>query len=188
MIGRDPAAFAVDAEPGRGIALRIEIEDEHLLADGRKRGSQVDRRCGLADAALLVGEHQNARLGRTRSCFGSAAIAHHEWLSMEVMRRILASESVRLGRMSAVNVHLFRASVNSISASRPLGKTPIVPAFSNGSVHSSSRGSAARARAETTSAFPVKPGMTVSSRASWIVADTPARRGEWRGEGHFAGF
>ena len=35
-----------------------------------------------------------------------------------------------------MNVHFFRASVNSDSASRPLGKRPVVPVFNMGSVHS----------------------------------------------------
>ena len=52
---------AVDAETGRGIALRIEIDDQDFLADGGKRGAEIDRRRGLADAALLVGDRKDAR-------------------------------------------------------------------------------------------------------------------------------
>ena len=52
---------AVDAETGRGIALRIEIDDQHFLADGGERGAEIDRRRGLADAALLVGDREHAR-------------------------------------------------------------------------------------------------------------------------------
>ena len=64
VIGRVAAAATVDAEPGRGIALRIEIDDQHLLADGGKRGAEIDRRRGLADAALLVGDGEHARRPR----------------------------------------------------------------------------------------------------------------------------
>ena len=55
------AALAVDAKAGRGVALRIEIEDQHGLADGGECGAQIDRGRGLADAALLVGDGENAR-------------------------------------------------------------------------------------------------------------------------------
>ena len=34
VIGRDGALLPVDAEARRGIALRIEIDDQHTLADG----------------------------------------------------------------------------------------------------------------------------------------------------------
>ena len=64
VIGRAVAVAAVDAEPGRGVALRIEIDDQHALADGGQRGAEIDRGRGLADAALLVGERQDARMGR----------------------------------------------------------------------------------------------------------------------------
>ena len=56
VIGRGFTAPAVDAETGRGVALRIEVDHQHLLPDGGERGAEVDRRRGLADAALLVGE------------------------------------------------------------------------------------------------------------------------------------
>ena len=62
VIGRAVAVAAVDAEPGRGIALRIEIDDQHALADRGQRGAEIDRGRGLAHAALLVGERQDARL------------------------------------------------------------------------------------------------------------------------------
>ena len=62
VIGRARAIAAVDAETGRGVALRIEIDDQHALADRGQRGAEVDRGGGLADAALLVGQRQNARM------------------------------------------------------------------------------------------------------------------------------
>src|SRR5712672_4629656 len=61
IVGRDLPALLVDAEPGRGIALRIEIDDEHALADGGERGAEIDGGRGLADTALLVGDRQNPR-------------------------------------------------------------------------------------------------------------------------------
>ena len=64
VIGRAAAVAAVDAEPGRGIALRIEIDDQHALADRGQRRAEIDRGRRLADAALLVGERQDARMAR----------------------------------------------------------------------------------------------------------------------------
>ena len=64
VIGRAVAVAAVDAETGRGVALRIEIDDQHALADCGECGAEIDRGGGLADAALLVGKRQDARMGR----------------------------------------------------------------------------------------------------------------------------
>src|SRR5687767_12163656 len=44
----------VDAESARGIALRVEIDDESTCTGESEVGSQVDHRGRLADAALLV--------------------------------------------------------------------------------------------------------------------------------------
>ena len=41
--------------------MRIEIDDQDVLADGGQRRAKIDRGRGLADAALLVGDGQNAR-------------------------------------------------------------------------------------------------------------------------------
>ena len=54
-------AGAIDAEAGRGIALRIEIDDQDFLADGGERGAEIDRGRGFADAAFLVGDGEHAR-------------------------------------------------------------------------------------------------------------------------------
>ena len=67
--GRAEARFDRNPETRRGVALRIEIEDQHLLADGRQRGTEVDGRRRLADAALLVGDSDDTR---TRMCTAHA--------------------------------------------------------------------------------------------------------------------
>ena len=59
----------VDAKAGRGIALRIEIDDQHVFADGGKRRAEIDRGRGLADAALLIGEDED-RSGSQRARSG----------------------------------------------------------------------------------------------------------------------
>ena len=55
----------LDAERCRGIALGVQIDEQHGQAAERQRCGQVDRAGGLADAALLVGHHEDA--GRARS-------------------------------------------------------------------------------------------------------------------------
>ena len=68
VIGGVPPAAAIDAKPGRGVALGIEIDDQHLLADGRERGAEIDRGRGLADAALLIGDGKDAGRPRRSGC------------------------------------------------------------------------------------------------------------------------
>ena len=43
-------------EAGAGVALRVEVDDQHPVAEVGEAGTEVDRRRGLADAALLVGD------------------------------------------------------------------------------------------------------------------------------------
>ena len=62
VIGRAAAAAAIDAETGGGIALRIEIDNQHALANRSECGTEIDRGGGLADATLLVGQRQDARM------------------------------------------------------------------------------------------------------------------------------
>ena len=61
IVGRRAAGLAFDAETGRSIALRIKINDQHVLADRGERGTKIDRRRGFADPALLIGDRQNPR-------------------------------------------------------------------------------------------------------------------------------
>ena len=50
--------------PVRGVSLRIEVDDQHPLADGGERGAEIDGGGGLADAALLIGEGEHAGAAR----------------------------------------------------------------------------------------------------------------------------
>jgi len=72
IIGGDIALVTRDAESGRGVALRVEVDDEDGLAHGGKRRSQIDRRGGLAHAALLIGHDQHARFFPLRGRMGFA--------------------------------------------------------------------------------------------------------------------
>jgi hypothetical protein len=55
VVHRAPGLSAIDAEAARGIALRIEVDDEDASALEGQVGRQVDDGRRLADAALLVG-------------------------------------------------------------------------------------------------------------------------------------
>ena len=62
VIGRAGAVAAIDAEAGRGVALRIEIDDQDALANRCERRAEIDR-CGcFSDAALLIRQRQDARV------------------------------------------------------------------------------------------------------------------------------
>src|SRR5690606_34910813 len=50
----------VDAAAHGGVALGIEVDEQHALGRGRQRRGQVDRGGGLADPAFLVGDSDDA--------------------------------------------------------------------------------------------------------------------------------
>ena len=54
----------VDAERGAGVALRVDVDDQHGQSGLGQRGGDVDGGGGLADATLLVGDGEDA--GRRR--------------------------------------------------------------------------------------------------------------------------
>ena len=63
-IGAGTALRPFQTYPGAGIALRVEVDDQHLAADGSQRRCQVDRRRRLTDAAFLVRDRNDSRLRR----------------------------------------------------------------------------------------------------------------------------
>ena len=69
VIGRAGAVAAIDAEAGRGVALRIEIDDQDALADRSECRAKIDRRGCFSHAALLIGQRQDARVA-LRHCAG----------------------------------------------------------------------------------------------------------------------
>ena len=97
--------FAVDAESGRGIALRIKIDDENALADGGERRAQVDRGGRLSHSALLVRHDKDARLGRVLSGLKRRGRVHRALDSSRILR-IAASTLTTLGRTSSANARL----------------------------------------------------------------------------------
>ena len=64
----DPAAHG-------GVALRIKVDEQHAPARGGERGCQIDRGGGLADAALLVRDGDDALHGATVYCTAAPAPA-----------------------------------------------------------------------------------------------------------------
>ena len=76
----------LDAEPGRGVALRIEVDDQRPQAHLGQAGTGVDGGGGLADAALLIGDGDHTgqlaepRAGPPgrRSSSHSLAVEHRE--------------------------------------------------------------------------------------------------------------
>ncbi len=62
VIGRAGAVAAIDAEAGRGVALRIEIDDQDALADRSECRAEIDRRGCFSHAALLIRQRQDARV------------------------------------------------------------------------------------------------------------------------------
>src|SRR5437763_439189 len=66
VVDRRLQVAGVDPEARRGVALRVEIHHEDPVAELGEGGAEVDRRRGLADAPLLVGDcdHPGERLRR----------------------------------------------------------------------------------------------------------------------------
>ena len=65
------ALFVLDAQRGGGVALGVEVDEQHLLAPLGEAGGHVHRGRGLAHAALLVRDHEHPgtrrRLAAARS-------------------------------------------------------------------------------------------------------------------------
>ena len=68
VVGRAAPVATVDAKTSGGVALRIEVDDQHALADRRECGTQIDGGGGLAYTALLVRQRQDARVARGSWC------------------------------------------------------------------------------------------------------------------------
>src|SRR5882757_2451306 len=168
VIGRAAAAAAINAKTGGGIALWIEIDNQHAFADRSQRGAEVDRGGGLADAALLVGQRQDARMAgrvwRLILLINIINCGHARVPSAvaEGLRRSIRSSStiqpcppVRLECRSGSIFQYLVASVNSASTSWPLRNRAFAPCLTSGSAKPISWCSGATARAVTQSTGPV---------------------------------
>ena len=137
IVGRAVAALAVDAEAGRRIALWVEIDDQHTLADCRERGAEVD---GGRRLATLVGEGEHSGIAG-RSSWRLSVEASSKYAAIEVLTLGDATQeddagvrSVLLGTRSASIVQDLDAAVSSTShlVLRKINR----PAFSTADLHS----------------------------------------------------
>jgi hypothetical protein len=60
VIDRLAQGALVDAAAHGGVALGVEVDQQHALAGCGEAGGEVDTGGRLADAALLVGDTENA--------------------------------------------------------------------------------------------------------------------------------
>src|SRR6202048_1744485 len=167
VIGRAAALAAVDTETSGSVALRIEIDDQHILADGGQCRAEIDRGRGLADAAFLVGQRQDARM--VRRAWGLILLINlinygHARVPCAVadgLRRSIWSSStiqpcppVRLECNCGLIFQYLVASVNSASTSWPLRNRAFAPLLTSGSAKRMSWCNGATARAVTQSISP----------------------------------
>ena len=61
VVDRALDVAVADPEPGCGVALRVEVDDEHPETEVGERRTEIDGRSRLADPALLVGDCQDPR-------------------------------------------------------------------------------------------------------------------------------
>ncbi len=93
----------LDAEPGRGIALRVEVDDHDPVAVEGERHREVDGARGLADAALLVGHREDAPPGRTRHGDGARRVQDPDRaLRLAGERQVVFERIALLGNLAAV--------------------------------------------------------------------------------------
>src|SRR5438477_4980925 len=167
VVGRAAPVATVDAKTSGGVALRIEIDDQHAFADRGECGTEIDGGGGLAYAALLIRQRQDARMTRGSWCVRLLNIIDtgHARLPLALadgLRRSIWSSStiqpcppVRLRCNCGVMFQHLVASVNSASTSWPLRNRALAPRFTSGSAKPRSWCSGANARAVTQSTGPV---------------------------------
>src|SRR5690606_15593388 len=77
VVDRGVQLVSGDAEAHGQGALRVEVDEQHPAAVLRQRRAQVDRRRGLADAALLVAHRDDpSRAVPVKRC-GRREVRHH---------------------------------------------------------------------------------------------------------------
>ena len=67
VIAGEDALAVGNAQAGRGVALRIEVDQQHLQPRGRQRRGKIDGAGGLAHPALLVRDRNADHRAPTRS-------------------------------------------------------------------------------------------------------------------------
>src|ERR1700710_2740356 len=129
LVARMFALIVTDAHAGRGIALRIEVDQQHPAAGRGERGGEVDRGRGLADPAFLVCNRD----------------PDHLFLPLAAARltpsatMIRASGSVTLGSSRNAPCHEGSSASSSVCAPRPLGSSQMLLAVDKAVPNSSRR-------------------------------------------------
>ena len=98
VVDRALDVAGVQPEPGRRVALRVEVEDQHPEAHLGQRRAEVHRGGGLADPALLVGDRDDA--GAARAVRGPSPSPPHRQL-LGVQDRALGRARVRRAASSS---------------------------------------------------------------------------------------
>jgi hypothetical protein len=75
VVHRRVAGLVADPEPGGGVALGIEVDDQDAMAKLGQRGAEAHGRGALADPALLVRDRDDARGRALRRRRGGAGPA-----------------------------------------------------------------------------------------------------------------
>ena len=134
----------VDPERGRGVALRVEVDDQHPQAPERERRGQVHGGRGLPDAALLVGDDEGApvpgrgstRLGVSRGTSrssGTSTFTVSSSSSKRARRGPARAGDDGLGRAAAAaSARVDRARRSRLGAGLGLDRRPVGGAGSPG--------------------------------------------------------
>ena len=85
---------AAQPEAGRGVGLRVEVDEQDADAPGRQLGAEVDRGRRLADAALLVGDCEDHAHGRLADAI---IVRRRSVESYALVQRLLGSRDVAGG-------------------------------------------------------------------------------------------
>jgi hypothetical protein len=83
IVSRCAARFALDAQPGRGITLRVEIDDQYMLADRGECGPEIDGGRRFADPTFLIGDRKHSRASSI-GFNGRFAERHNRWIDRRV--------------------------------------------------------------------------------------------------------
>ena len=78
VVHRDAQLADVDAETSRGVALRVEVDDQGAVAHVGEAGAEVDGGGRLPHAALLVGERHDPRQRPGRGPTAADRVEHVE--------------------------------------------------------------------------------------------------------------
>ncbi len=102
---------AIDAKSGRCIALRIEVDDQHVLANCCERGAKVDRGGRFPHTAFLIGDRDHPRRSRIEYPGGDRLLARRRFRDVSHGRcpernRGAGCESAAILRCSSPALHI----------------------------------------------------------------------------------